>query len=227
MRSLFASTLLVLSACSSSNDADAGENPADASVGPDADPDFYLPEGFSLTPFLSQEPDRSFTAAGDATEPDTDYAAVLETDVGIIVIDLFEQETPITANSFVWLARHHYYDTIAFHRVIEGFVAQAGDPRTALEDPSTRDDPGYMFDDEIVGSLTYDGPGVVGMANAGEDTNGSQFFITFSAQPGLNGDYTVFGRVIEGEDLFPLIVRGEPPLDPTRMTQVYIVQKPL
>ena len=167
--------------------------------------------------------------AGQAVEAGQDYYAVLETDVGIIVWDLHEADTPITVNSFVWLALHHYFDGIAFHRVIDGFVAQSGDPNTLSGDRSTwgLGGPGYSFGVEIVASLRYDAAGVVGMARTADpNSNGSQFFITLAATPNLDGQYTIFAGVTEGLDVLPSIVRGEPPATPTRMTRVYIVEKP-
>jgi cyclophilin family peptidyl-prolyl cis-trans isomerase len=190
---------------------------------------YYTPAGFTLTPFLSTDAQHTFTAAGQATQPNKDYQAVLETDAGRIVIDLLEADTPITVNSFVWLALHHYYDGIAFHRVIDGFMAQTGDPNTLSADTSTwgYGGPGYMFGVEIVAALRFDAPGVVGMARStAPDSNGSQFFITFAAQPTLDGMYTVFAKVTEGLDVLPKIARGEPPMTPTRMQRVYIVEKP-
>jgi peptidylprolyl isomerase len=190
--------------------------------------EIYLPAGTTLTPYLSEEAQHSFPAAGTATEAGKDYLAVIETPVGRIVIDLYEEQTPITVNSFVWLARHHFYDGIAFHRVISGFVAQAGDPNT-LDGP--RDTwgtggPGYMFGLEIVPSLTYDAAGVVAMARAANpNTNGSQFFITLAPQHALDGDYTIFGRVTEGMETLPRLMRGEPPANPTRMQRVHIVER--
>jgi cyclophilin family peptidyl-prolyl cis-trans isomerase len=153
---------------------------------------------------------------------------VIETDVGTMVLDLFEDDTPITVNSFVWLALHHYFDNIAFHRVIEGFVAQGGDPNTIDLDPSTWGvgGPGYSFGLEIVATLHYDAAGVVGMARSSDpNSNGSQFFITLAPQPSLDGNYTIFARLSEGDPVLALIARGEPPVTPTRMTRVYIVER--
>src|SRR5262249_33519822 len=150
------------------------------------------------------------------------------TTAGRIVLDLTEADTPITVNSFVFLALHHYFDGIAFHRVIDGFVAQGGDPNTLGADTSTwgTGGPGYAFGLEIVASLHYDAAGVVGMARTSDpNSNGSQFFITLAATPSLDGQYTIFARVSEGIEVLPLITRGEPPTDPTRMTRVYIVEK--
>ncbi|HZS40374.1 MAG TPA: peptidylprolyl isomerase [Polyangia bacterium] len=190
---------------------------------------YYLPAGFTLTPFLSTDAQHSFTAAGQATQPNKDYQAVLETDAGRIVIDLLETDTPITVNSFVWLALHHFFDGTAFHRVIDGFVAQGGDPNTLDADTSTWGigGPGYTFGLEIVASLHYDAAGVVGMARTSDpNTNGSQFFITLAAAPNLDGMYTIFAKVSEGLTVLPNIARGMPPATPTRMQRVYIVEKP-
>ncbi len=216
--------VLVLAGCSS------GKHPASPDLaGPDlASAPYHLPSGYSLTPFLSTDPQRSFTAAGTATQPGKDYQAVLETDAGIMVIDLAESETPITVNSFVWLALHHFYDGIAFHRVIDQFMAQTGDPNTLTDDRASwgSGDPGYGFGLEIVPSFTYDGAGVVGMARTSDpNSNGSQFFITFAAAHSLDGMYTIFGHLSEGLDVLPNIARGEPPATPTRMQRVYIVEK--
>lgn len=230
---LVASFASLLVACSSSADPviDAATPGIDSSTpGPDSGDGRYIPAGYTLTPFISSDPQHTFTGATMVLEPNTDYAAVIDTDTGLMVLDLHEGDTPITVNSFVWLALHHYFDGIAFHRVIEGFMAQTGDPNTLQPDMSTwgTGGPGYGYGLEIVASLRYDGAGVVGMARTNDpNSNGSQFFITFAAQPSLNDQYTIFARVTEGLTVLPLITRGEPPATPTRMTQVYIVEKPL
>ncbi len=205
-----------------------GDAPAGDAPGTDAGGALYLPAGYSLTPFLSADPIRTFTAAGMATVPARDYLAVIETDVGRIVLDLYEDQTPITVNSFIFLARNHFFDGQAFHRVINAFVAQGGDPNTVDGDPRTwgTGGPGYMFGLEIVPTLRYDGAGVLAMARAmSPNSNGSQFFITLAATPMLNDQYTIFGRVTEGMDVLPNIVRGQPPANPTRMLQAYIVER--
>jgi peptidylprolyl isomerase len=145
------------------------------------------------------------------------------------VIDLLEDQTPITVNSFVFLALNHFYDGIAFHRVIDGFMAQTGDPKTLTGAPSTwgTGGPGYAFGVEIVTGLNFDNAGVVGMARSTSlNSNGSQFFITFAAADFLDGMYTVFAKQTEGGAVLPNIVRGMPPATPTRMTRVYIGEKP-
>ncbi|MCQ3939371.1 MAG: peptidylprolyl isomerase [Chloroflexi bacterium] len=120
------------------------------------------------------------------------YIATLETEKGNIVIELYPDKAPLAVNSFVFLARQGWYDGVTFHRVIPGFAAQAGDPSG-----TGRGNPGYFFKNEI-SDLLFNKPGVVGMANSGPDTNGSQFFITFAPAAHLNGAYTIFGQVIRG-----------------------------
>ena len=226
MPRLVALVLLFASACSPSKPMQAPADLAtdDANLTP-----YYLPAGYTLTPFLSDLPERTFPAAGMATQPMRDYLAVMETDAGRMVLDLLETDTPITVNSFVWLTLHHFYDGIAFHRVIDGFVALGGDPNSLDPDSSIwgTGGPGYTFGLEPVATLTYDGPGVVGMARTSDpNSNGSQFYITLAAAHSLDGMYTIFAKVTEGMDVLPKITRGEPPDVPTRMQRVYIVEKP-
>lgn len=118
------------------------------------------------------------------------YTALMQTNQGPIKLQLFANETPVTVNNFVFLAREGYYNDVIFHRVIAGFMAQGGDPTG-----TGTGGPGYTFDDEIVDALTFDRRGVLAMANAGPGTNGSQFFITFAPTPHLNGAHTIFGAV--------------------------------
>jgi cyclophilin family peptidyl-prolyl cis-trans isomerase len=128
---------------------------------------------------------------------------------GEFKVQLFPDKAPKTVNSFVFLARDGYYDGSTFHRVLEGFMAQGGDPTgTGMGGP------GYQFENED-SDLTFDKPGVVAMANAGRDTNGSQFFITFVPTPQLNGGYTIFGQVIEGMDVVNGITRRNPDQNPS------------
>ncbi|MCP4655286.1 MAG: peptidylprolyl isomerase [bacterium] len=122
--------------------------------------------------------------------------AVIQTDKGDIRIELHADKTPLTVANFVNLAEHGYYDGITFHRVIPNFMVQGGDPTG-----SGSGGPGYRFEDEFDKELRHDGPGVLSMANAGPGTNGSQFFITHSAQPHLDGKHSVFGRVVSGQDV--------------------------
>jgi cyclophilin family peptidyl-prolyl cis-trans isomerase len=129
-------------------------------------------------------------------DPLREYIAKITTEKGEIVLQLFPDKTPLAVNSFVFLAREGWFDGVPFHRVIPGFVAQAGDPTgTGLGGP------GYAFDNEVVPELSFDAAGLVGMANAGPGSNGSQFFITFAPQPDLNGRFTIFGQVLSGLDI--------------------------
>jgi cyclophilin family peptidyl-prolyl cis-trans isomerase len=123
---------------------------------------------------------------------------------GEFVVELYPVKAPITVNSFVFLACKNYFDGVTFHRVIEGFMAQGGDPSG-----TGSGGPGYQFVNED-SDLVFNKEGVVAMANAGRDTNGSQFFITFGPQEMLNGDYTIFGQVVEGMDVVNGITRRDP-----------------
>ncbi|MFU8771405.1 MAG: peptidylprolyl isomerase, partial [Anaerolineales bacterium] len=138
--------------------------------------------------------DRQFTSCPPfIIDPLKQYVATLHTEKGNIVIELFPEIAPLTVNSFMFLAQNGWFDGITFHRVIPGFVAQTGDPSgTGFGGP------GYAFENEISPDLLFDKPGVVGMANSGADTNGSQFFITLGPTPHLNGGYTIFGQVHSG-----------------------------
>jgi cyclophilin family peptidyl-prolyl cis-trans isomerase len=248
-----------IAACSSSSNnasssgVDAGSL-ADASTSADgaavdAGPP-YLPAGYSLTPFLSaSSTTHTFTKADQVLDPSKSYVVVLETTAGRIVWQLTPEHAPIACNSFIFLTLNHYFDGIAFHRVIDAFVAQGGDPNTISKGQNTwgTGGPGYAFDNEDTdaGLLADGGPdystipnfdddagGVVAMANTGQpNSNGSQFFITFGAQSFLDGGYTIFGNVIEGMDVLPKIIRGEPnpsaqqPGYPTRITEAHIGEK--
>ena len=128
---------------------------------------------------------------------------------GEFVIQLFPDKAPITVNSFVFLARQGFYDGVTFHRVLDGFMAQGGDPTG-----TGNGGPGYQFVNED-SDLKFDKAGVVAMANAGRDTNGSQFFVTFGPQPRLDGGYTIFGQVISGMDVVNGLTRRDPDTSPT------------
>ncbi len=128
---------------------------------------------------------------------------------GEFVIQLYPDKAPITVNSFVFLARQGFYNGVTFHRVLQGFMAQGGDPTG-----TGGGGPGYEFANED-SDLKFDKAGVVAMANAGRDTNGSQFFITFGPQPSLNGGYTIFGQVISGMDVVNGIKLRNPDDNPT------------
>jgi cyclophilin family peptidyl-prolyl cis-trans isomerase len=149
---------------------------------------------------------RQFTECPPMTiDPTRQYIATLQTEKGDIVIELFADKAPLAVNSFIFLAQNGWFDNVTFHRVIPGFVAQSGDPSG-----TGYGTPGYAFKNEISSNLKYDGPGVVGMANAGPDSNGSQFFITYAPQPSLDGGYTIFGKVIQGMDVAANLTARDP-----------------
>ncbi|MGI9605377.1 MAG: peptidylprolyl isomerase [Acidimicrobiales bacterium] len=151
------------------------------------------------------------TAPPMSLEDGVDYQAILETVEGTVTIDLFEDEAPITVNNFVSLARDGYYDNTVFHRVIDNFMAQGGDPSA-----SGSGGPGYTFEDEESGLTPIDRRGLLAMANSGPDTNGGQFFITFAAATHLDGLHTVFGEVVEGDDVLASIDIRDPQAPTTR-----------
>lgn len=138
-------------------------------------------------------------------DPKKKYQATLVTDKGNIVIDLYADKAPNTVNNFVFLARQGFYDGLTFHRVIPGFMAQGGDPTG-----TGAGGPGYQFADEFSPDLKHDGPGVLSMANAGANTNGSQFFITYAATPWLDGKHSIFGRVVQGLEVLQAITPRDP-----------------
>ena len=138
-------------------------------------------------------------------DPKKQYKARMETDKGTMVIELFADKTPMTVNNFVFLSREGFYDGVIFHRVIDNFMVQGGDPTG-----TGRGGPGYKFGDEFNSSLKHDKQGILSMANAGPGTNGSQFFITHGPTPHLNGKHTVFGQVVEGLDVLMSIPARDP-----------------
>jgi len=147
-------------------------------------------------------------------DPAKNYRATIETSKGNIVVELYPTYAPKTVNNFVFLARKGFYDGLKFHRVISNFMIQGGDP-TGVGSGG----PGYRFEDEVRNNPLKHETGVISMANAGPNTNGSQFFITHSPQPHLNGKHTVFGSVIEGQDVVNAIRQGDV------MQKVTIVEK--
>lgn len=154
------------------------------------------------------------------------YVATIETEKGDIVVELFADKVPNTVNNFVFLAREGFYDNTTFHRVLEGFMAQAGDPTG-----TGAGGPGYRFADEFHPDLKHDLPGIVSMANSGANTNGSQFFITYGPTPWLDAYDTsgnlkdcqqpgvschaVFGRVTEGLDVLDSLTLRDPSQNPS------------
>ncbi|MEO8028263.1 MAG: peptidylprolyl isomerase [Bryobacteraceae bacterium] len=132
------------------------------------------------------------------------YTATFETSRGTIVCDLFPKDAPGTVNNFVFLARDNFYDGTVFHRVIANFMVQGGDPTG-----TGRGGPGYRFEDELKGNPQRHKVGSLSMANAGPNTNGSQFFITHIATDWLDGKHTVFGAVTSGQDIVNAIQQGD------------------
>jgi peptidyl-prolyl cis-trans isomerase B (cyclophilin B) len=132
------------------------------------------------------------------------YKAEISTTHGCIELELYPQHAPKTVNNFVFLAGEGYYDGLTFHRVIDNFMIQGGDPTG-----TGSGGPGYSFEDEVAGNPLTHEKGVISMANAGPNTNGSQFFITHEAQPHLNGNHTVFGKVVSGQDVVDAVRQGD------------------
>jgi peptidyl-prolyl cis-trans isomerase B (cyclophilin B) len=132
------------------------------------------------------------------------YTATFETTKGSIVCELFASHAPNTVNNFVFLARDSFYDGITFHRVIANFMIQCGDPTG-----TGRGGPGYNFKDEFAGNPNRHKVGSLSMANAGPNTNGSQFFITHIATDWLDGKHTVFGQVLSGQDVVNAVQQGD------------------
>ena len=130
--------------------------------------------------------------------------ATIETPRGTIKLELFADKAPKTVANFEKLAKEGFYDGLKFHRVISDFMIQGGDPTG-----TGCGGPGYSFDDEFHPDLRHDGPGTLSMANAGPNTNGSQFFITHVACPWLDGKHSVFGKVLEGQDVVDAVRQGD------------------
>jgi peptidyl-prolyl cis-trans isomerase B (cyclophilin B) len=147
-------------------------------------------------------------------DPDKVYVATIETDRGPIVLELYPEHAPKTVNNFAFLAREGFYDGLGFHRVIDNFMIQGGDPLG-----KGTGGPGYKFADELENNPLKHGTGVISMANAGPGTNGSQFFITHAPQPHLDGRHTVFGQVVEGQEVVDAIRQGD------RMARVTVEEK--
>ena len=151
---------------------------------------------------------KQYKSAPEMTiDPSKQYTATMKTSQGSMTIELYAKDAPKTVNNFVTLAKDGFYDGVTFHRVIEGFMLQGGDPTG-----TGRGGPGYTFEDETRGNPNkHDAAGVLSMANAGPNTNGSQFFVTLAPTPHLNGKHTVFGKVTDGLDVVKKI--GSVPTD--------------
>jgi len=144
--------------------------------------------------------------------------AHFETSMGNFTIELFEQQVPKTVDNFAKLAEKNFYDGVIFHRVIDGFMIQGGDPTG-----TGRGGPGYQFEDEFHPELKHSSEGILSMANAGPNTNGSQFFITLGPTPHLDRRHSVFGKVVEGMDVVKKI--GKTPTKPGDRPVTDVVMK--
>lgn len=142
-------------------------------------------------------------------DPSQSYEAVLMTEIGDIRVRLFADQAPMTVNNFVFLAKQGYYDNTTFHRVLPGFMAQGGDPTG-----TGGGGPGYSFRDEFHPDLQFDREGLLAMANRGPNTNGGQFFITYTPTPHLNGLHTIFGEVIGGAEVLGSLTPRDPQANP-------------
>lgn len=194
--------VLVLSACSSSAPAQQSDVPQAAAPAGDG----TACKVFDSIPSASQYS----SAPPQLIDPAAKYHATVKmANGGEFVIELYADKAPITVNSFVFLSCKGFFNGVTFHRVLDGFMAQGGDPQgTGMGGP------GYEFVNED-SDLKFDKPGVVAMANAGRDTNGSQFFITFVPVDYLNGGYTIFGQVISGMDVVNGLTRRDPDQGPS------------
>ena len=171
--------------------------------------DFLLWLDNLIIPYYRHIRDNQFYECPEMTiDTDSQYTATLHTDKGDIVLALYPEAAPFAVNSFIFLAEHDYYDNTPFYAVIDGFVAQAGDPSG-----TGWGTPGFLYDIET-SALTFDRPYMVAMANSGPGSNNSQFFITFSTLSYLNGQNTIFGEVIDGLDVLKSLNLRDPESDP-------------
>lgn len=152
-------------------------------------------------------------------DPKKTYTATFKTEAGDFVIDLYADRVPQTVNNFVFLAREGFYDGVTFHRVIKGFMAQGGDPTG-----TGTGGPGYKFKDEFHPGLRHNSAGILSMANAGANTNGSQFFITYGPTPHLDNRHSVFGKVSSGLDVVLAIPERDPGRARTPGTKILSIE---
>ena len=167
-------------------------------------------QGIEFFVGLTQLAERQLALPEPVIDLDKSYQATIVTEKGEVVIELFPDTAPTNVNSFVYLAQNGWYDDVTFHRVLDGFMAQAGDPSG-----SGMGWPGYRCGDEIAANRTFDQAGVVAMANSGPNTNGGQFFITYGPTPHLNAGFTIIGQVISGQEVADSLTRRDPQTNPT------------
>lgn len=226
MRSLSLTALLLASAALAQTSTPA---PATAPARPAAAP------VFTPVPYLSAQPVRTFKEASWVVNPARTYRAILKTGKGDVTVELYAKQAPKAVNSFVFLALNRFYDGTRFHRVVEGFMAQGGDPLSADAAQRARwgtGGPGYNFFVELDEGLTFNAAGVLGMARSQSYfSQGSQFFITLAPADFLTGEYTVFGRVVSGQDVLQKLTRtatsgqgGETPIAGTQPDVIQSVQ---
>lgn len=165
------------------------------------------PPQLSLQPAVKPKPKTYDSPPPMIIDTSKKYTAFMETEKGTLVLELFARDVPKTVNNFVFLANEGFYDGTTFHRVIPGFMAQGGDPTG-----TGRGGPGYFFEDEFTSHTHV--AGALSMANAGPNTNGSQFFITYTPQPGLDGKHSVFGQLVEGMDVLEKLTPRDPSQNP-------------
>ena len=152
-------------------------------------------------------------------DPNKKYSAVFKTERGDFTIELYADKAPRTVNNFVFLARDGFYDGVTFHRVIRNFMAQGGDPTG-----TGTGGPGYRFADEFHPALRHNSEGILSMANAGPNTNGSQFFITYGPTPHLDNHHTVFGKVTQGMEVVRAIQERDPQSARTPGTKINSIE---
>ncbi|MDV6375850.1 peptidylprolyl isomerase [Deinococcus arenicola] len=209
--------LMMLAACAPASRAQTTTTtPAPVTATPTpAAPAPTTPAASGFTPVkpLSDKPVREFARAAQVIDPARMYHAVIKTDKGDVTVELNAKAAPIAVNNFVFLALNHFYDGTRFHRVIDGFMAQGGDPLSADAAQKARwgtGGPGYNFSAEPGNGLKFDAAGVLGMArSASLDSQGSQFFITVAPADFLSGQYTVFGKVLKGQDVLDKLTRND------------------
>ncbi|GGL90924.1 hypothetical protein GCM10010840_31220 [Deinococcus aerolatus] len=203
---LLSASLLVLTACAPATQAQTPPATPPAQPAPAA-------PGFTPVKPLSDKPVRSFEKAAQVIDPARAYRAVLRTAKGDVTVELNAKAAPVAVNNFVFLALNRFYDGTRFHRVIDGFMAQGGDPLSADAAQQGRwgtGGPGYSFRAENGNGLKFDAAGVLGMARAASlDSQGSQFFITVAPADFLSGQYTVFGKVVAGQDVLDKLTRND------------------
>ncbi len=181
--------------------------------------DFFVWLETLMIPYGRHIKDQQFSECPPMTvDPGKDYTATLHTEKGDVVLALYPDVAPMAVNSFVFLAENDYYDNTPFYAVIEGFVVQAGDPSG-----TGWGTPGYLFGLETSPDLTFERPYMVAMANSGQDTSNSQFFINFSPLTYLNGKYTIFGEVLDGVDVLKSLTSRDPEKNPLIPFNDYIL----